>query len=199
MQEEVPWVKIDPDHSAQMPVEAETLGETETPVRAERITQLVIEMQRSGDISTFFIHAVAAKVGMNPTDLKVLSILSRQGPLSAGRIAELTGLSHTRVNQILGTGTKRPPSDIHFPAGFLPPPTTVALAALRVIAEEGPRAWRSQQIASELADRGWPSGDLDSVLVDLVTDGVLLSVDGGYFTLHGYGAAGQTAPSPSLA
>jgi hypothetical protein len=118
--------------------------------------------------------------------------------LSHRRIAELTGLSHTRVNQILGTGTKRPPSDIHFPAGFLPPPTTVGLAALRVIAEEGPRAWRSQEIARELAERGWPSVDLESVLVDLVTDGVLLSVDGGYFTLHGYGAAGQSAPRPSL-
>jgi DNA-binding MarR family transcriptional regulator len=101
LQEEVPSVKIDPDQSAQMPIEAETLGETETSVRAERITQLVTEMQRSGDISTFFIHAVAAKAGMNPTDLKVLSILSRQGPLSAGRIAELTGLTTGAITFML--------------------------------------------------------------------------------------------------
>lgn len=101
MQEEVPLVKNGPDHSVQMPVEAETLGETETPVRAERVTQLVTEMQRSGDISTFFIHAVAAKAGMNPTDLKVLSILSRQGPLSAGRIAELTGLTTGAITFML--------------------------------------------------------------------------------------------------
>ena len=61
--------------------------------------------------------------------------------LSHRRIGELTGFSHTRVNQILGTGIKRPPQDIHFPPGFLPPPTKVPLAALRVIGEDGPRAW----------------------------------------------------------
>ena len=116
--------------------------------------------------------------------------------LSHRRVGELTGLSHTRVNQILGTGTKRPPEDIHFPAGFLPPPTTVPLAALRVIAEEGPRAWRVGEIATELRRRGWPGEDLEAVLVGLVTEGVLLSVDGGYFTLHGYGYPGQSAPQP---
>lgn len=119
--------------------------------------------------------------------------------LSHRRIGELTGLSHTRVNQILGTGTKRPPQDIHFPAGFLPPPTTVALAALRVIAEEGPRAWRVQEIAGKLVERDWPSTDLEGVLVELVTEGLLLSVDGGYFTLHGYGYPGQTVPTPAVA
>jgi DNA-binding MarR family transcriptional regulator len=95
LHEKVPSAKIDPDHIAQKSAEAETSGATEAPahVRSEEVTQLVIEMQRSSDISTFFIHAVAAKAGINPTDLKVLSILSRQGSLSAGRIAELTGLT----------------------------------------------------------------------------------------------------------
>jgi hypothetical protein len=119
--------------------------------------------------------------------------------LSHRRVGELTGLSHTRVNQILGTGTKRPPYDVHFPPGRLPPPTTVALAALRVIAEEGPRAWKTQEIADQLIERGWPSTELEEVLVELVTDGVLLSVDTGYFTLHGYGYPGQTAPAPAAA
>lgn len=116
--------------------------------------------------------------------------------LSHRRIGELTGLSHTRVNQILGTGTRRPPEDIHFPRGFLPPPTTVALAALRVIGEEGPRAWRTAEITAELKGRGWPSTDVNAVLVELVAEGVLLSVDGGLFTLHGYGYPGQEPPVP---
>lgn len=94
--------------------------------------------------------------------------------LSHRRIGELTGLSHTRVNQILGIGTKRPPDDIHFPPGFLPPPTTVSTPALRIIAEEGPRAWAPDEIATELNRRGWPATDLEATLVDLVTDGVLL-------------------------
>lgn len=116
--------------------------------------------------------------------------------LSHRRIGELTGLSHTRVNQILGTGMRRPPEDIHFPPGFLAPPTTVALAALRIIGEEGPRAWRPVELAAELDGRGWPSADLHGVLVELVSEGVLLSVDGGYFTLHGYGYPGQQPPVP---
>jgi hypothetical protein len=37
------------------------------------------------------------------------------------------------------------------------------------------------------------------VLVDLVIEGILLSVDGGYFTLHGYGYPGQIAPVPAAA
>ena len=119
--------------------------------------------------------------------------------LSHRRIGDLTGLSHTRVNQILGTGTKRPPSDIHLPPGFLAPPTTVPLAALRVIGEQGPRAWRAEEVADELERRDWPSENLGSALVDLVTEGVLLSVDGGYFTLHGYGHPGETAPKPAVA
>jgi hypothetical protein len=119
--------------------------------------------------------------------------------LSHRRIGELTGLSHTRVNQILGTGVKRPPVDVHFPPGFLAPPTTVPLAALRVIGEHGPRAWRVGEIAHELETRDWPGDDLERVLVDLVIEGILLSVDGGYFTLHGYGYPGQTAPVPAAA
>jgi hypothetical protein len=116
--------------------------------------------------------------------------------LSHRRIAELTGLSHTRINQILGTGRKRPPEDIHFPPGFLPPPASTALAALRVIGEEGPRAWRLDEIAQAIENRGWPVDRLHETLVELVTEGTLLPVDGGHFTLHGYGQHGQAAPNP---
>lgn len=116
--------------------------------------------------------------------------------LSHRRIGELTGLSHTRVNQVLGTGRKRPPDDVHFPPGFLPPPRTTSVAALRILGEQGPRAWRIEEIADELATRGWPSERLADVLVNLVTEGTILSVDGGLFTLHGYGEPGQMIPSP---
>ncbi len=103
LHEKVPSAKFGPDHTAQSSAGTETPGATEasTHVRADQITQLVREMQRSSDISTFFIHAVAAKVGINPTDLKVLSILSRQSPLSAGRMAELTGLTTGAITFML--------------------------------------------------------------------------------------------------
>ncbi|HEY6407355.1 MAG TPA: MarR family transcriptional regulator [Ktedonobacteraceae bacterium] len=101
LHEKVPSAKIGPDYASQRPVEAETPEATEATARAEQVTRLVTEMQRSSDISTFFIHAVAAKAGINPTDLKVLSILTRQGPLSAGRIAELTGLTTGAITFML--------------------------------------------------------------------------------------------------
>ncbi len=103
LHEEEPSAKIEPDQTAQRPAKEETLGAAEDParVRAERVTQMVTEVQRSSDISIFFIHAVAAKAGINATDLKVLSILSRQGPLSAGRIAELTDLTTGAITFML--------------------------------------------------------------------------------------------------
>ncbi|HET8912934.1 MAG TPA: MarR family transcriptional regulator [Ktedonobacteraceae bacterium] len=90
LHEDLPLVNSGSDTSDRKSAEAERSG---ADARAKQVTRVVIEMQRSSDISTFFIHAVAAKTGINPTDLKVLSILSRQGSLSAGRIAELTGLT----------------------------------------------------------------------------------------------------------
>ena len=119
--------------------------------------------------------------------------------LSHRRVGQLTELSHTRVNQILGTGTKRPPEDIHFPPGFLAPPTTVSVAALRVIAEEDARAWSVTEIADVLQARDWPREDLQQTLVELVTEGVLLSADAGRFTLHGYGYPGEGPPNPKAA
>jgi len=58
-------------------------------------------------------------------------------------------------------------------------------------------AWSAPEIAELLAERGWPSDGLEAMLVELVTEGIVLSVDGGYFTLHGYGEENQTAPSPA--
>lgn len=95
LHEKGPSAKIDPDHSAERATEVPAGG------RAEQIARLVTEMQRSSDISTFFIQAVAEKAGINHTDLKVLSILSRQGPLSAGRLAELTGLTTGAITFML--------------------------------------------------------------------------------------------------
>jgi DNA-binding MarR family transcriptional regulator len=58
---------------------------------------LMRELQRTGDGAVFFNRAVAARAGLPDTDLKVLSLLTRLGTLSAGRIAALTGLSSSAV------------------------------------------------------------------------------------------------------
>ena len=93
--------KIGSEEGVQGSAPAETPGEVPARNRAEQMARLVTEMQRSTDISTFFIQAVSEKAGINHTDLKVLSILSRQGPLSAGRLAELTGLTTGAITFML--------------------------------------------------------------------------------------------------
>src|ERR671912_1091258 len=43
--------------------------------------------------TVLFSHAVADRAGISSTDLETLDILARNGPMSAGRLAELTGLT----------------------------------------------------------------------------------------------------------
>lgn len=40
-----------------------------------------------------FSRAVAVKLGINATDLQCLNVLAQEGPISAGRLAEITGLT----------------------------------------------------------------------------------------------------------
>jgi len=59
----------------------------------EQLALLLQELQRSSDYSVLFNQMIAARCGIHPTDLKVLGLLSREGAISAGRIADLTGLT----------------------------------------------------------------------------------------------------------
>src|ERR687894_1658948 len=43
--------------------------------------------------TVLFSHAVDDRAGISPTDLETLDILARNGPMTAGRLAELTGLT----------------------------------------------------------------------------------------------------------
>jgi DNA-binding MarR family transcriptional regulator len=63
------------------------------PEREERVEALMAEMSRVGALSVLFSQAVADHAGMNSTDLESLDLLRRQGPMTAGRLAKVTGLS----------------------------------------------------------------------------------------------------------
>jgi hypothetical protein len=105
--------------------------------------------------------------------------------LSRRRIAALTDMSHTRINQILGAGNKPLPTEAHLPSGSLGTPSSASSAAIRLMAEQGPRTWKVREVATALKARGWPCDNLQPDLVALATDGVLLTVDGGGFSIHG--------------
>jgi DNA-binding MarR family transcriptional regulator len=63
------------------------------PERADRVAALLAETARVSALSILFSEAVAERAGLNATDLESLDFLRRQGPLSAGQLAEMTGLS----------------------------------------------------------------------------------------------------------
>lgn len=55
--------------------------------------ELVFEVRRSQAATARFDRAVANAVGLNLTDMSCLDHLSQEGPLTAGQLAERTGLS----------------------------------------------------------------------------------------------------------
>jgi DNA-binding MarR family transcriptional regulator len=56
-------------------------------------TELIEEVRRSQAATARFDRAVAEAIGVNLTDLSCLDALSNSGPLTAGQLAERTGLS----------------------------------------------------------------------------------------------------------
>ena len=55
--------------------------------------QLIDEVQRSQLATDRFDQAVADAAGLNRTDMRCLDVLGREGPVTAGRLAEATGLT----------------------------------------------------------------------------------------------------------
>jgi DNA-binding MarR family transcriptional regulator len=78
--------------------------------QTERAT-LLKELARVGrehsDATVLFHMVVAERLGLNPTDEKAMSILQRLGPLSAGDIAEHTGLATASVTDLIDRLEKR--------------------------------------------------------------------------------------------
>jgi DNA-binding MarR family transcriptional regulator len=51
--------------------------------------------------TVLFSQAVADRAGINSTDLETLDILARNGPMTAGRLAELTGLTTGAITGLI--------------------------------------------------------------------------------------------------
>jgi DNA-binding MarR family transcriptional regulator len=73
-----------------------------SPAERERLLEaLGREMQKLVTEVVLFNQAVADRLGMNPTDLQCLNILSEAGPVAAGRLAEETGLTTGAVTGVI--------------------------------------------------------------------------------------------------
>jgi DNA-binding MarR family transcriptional regulator len=69
--------------------------------RPELLDALAEAGRAHSDATVVFHAAVADRLGLNPTDHKVMSILERHGPLAAGEIAQRTGLATASVTALL--------------------------------------------------------------------------------------------------
>jgi DNA-binding MarR family transcriptional regulator len=63
--------------------------------------ELVYEIRRSQNATDRFDQAVADAIGINRTDMRCLDVISREGPVPAGRLADETGLTTGAITTVL--------------------------------------------------------------------------------------------------
>src|SRR5262245_9725491 len=69
--------------------------------REELIGRFSLAIRSSQNVSEAFDEHVAARLGINRTDLRALDILDQRGPLSAGELAEAMHLSSGAVTTLV--------------------------------------------------------------------------------------------------
>src|SRR6266498_2340208 len=63
--------------------------------------ELIDEVRRSQSATDRFDQAVADAIGLNRTDMRCLDVIDREGPVTAGRLAEETGLTTGAITTVL--------------------------------------------------------------------------------------------------
>lgn len=74
-------------------------GSQET--RAETLGALARELRQFHGLGTSFYRAAAARSGMTVTDLEVIDLLENRGSMTAGQLADLTGLTTGAITGML--------------------------------------------------------------------------------------------------
>jgi DNA-binding MarR family transcriptional regulator len=60
-----------------------------------------VQVRRMGATNAMFVHAVAARLALNPTDYECLDVLDWTGPITAGRLANELGVTTGAVSGLL--------------------------------------------------------------------------------------------------
>jgi DNA-binding MarR family transcriptional regulator len=69
--------------------------------RARLVAHITETLARAGELAGSMNHAAAARIGVNATDLRCVHLVAQHGPLSAGELARLTGLTTASVTGIV--------------------------------------------------------------------------------------------------
>jgi len=62
---------------------------------------LMIELRNHSTLTIMFHQVIASQLGLNPTDHKCLEMILKNEPVTAGRIAEFTGLTTGAVTGVI--------------------------------------------------------------------------------------------------
>lgn len=73
----------------------------EENVRKQLIVLLLLQLQITGTNSVMYSKAIGDLVGLNTTDLESLEIISRAAPITAGYLAQETGMTTGAVTGII--------------------------------------------------------------------------------------------------
>ncbi len=76
-------------------------GENNPLGRDELFHTLIQEFRALSAVTVMMHQAIADRLGLNPTDHKCLDIIERSEPMTAGRLAELTGLTTGAVTGVI--------------------------------------------------------------------------------------------------
>jgi DNA-binding MarR family transcriptional regulator len=68
---------------------------------APKIEELSREMRLMSSFDALFSQAVAERVGMHATDIETMDLLNTLGPMTAGALAERTGLSSGATTRLI--------------------------------------------------------------------------------------------------
>src|SRR6516164_2366733 len=74
---------------------------TKRPGRVELLASLNQAGRQLSTATIMFHQAIADRIGLHPTDLKCADILFVKGPLTAGELAELTGLTTGAITGVI--------------------------------------------------------------------------------------------------
>ena len=74
---------------------------SEKPSRADLLAALRRVCRDHSDATVLFHSALAAELGLHPTDYKALGVVDRLGPMSAGELGRYTGLAAASVTNLI--------------------------------------------------------------------------------------------------
>jgi DNA-binding MarR family transcriptional regulator len=69
--------------------------------RAQVLGELARELRQFTGLGASFFRAAAARIGMTVTDMQVIDVLHLTGPMTAGQLADLTGLTTGAITGML--------------------------------------------------------------------------------------------------